>query len=65
VSLPAPVVNDTRMSAGASRRGFDHPETGAGALRQRHSALLIGIELQRVESVGRGADRWHLKRKGS
>jgi methionine-rich copper-binding protein CopC len=32
VSLPAPVVHHTRMSAGASRRGFDHPETGAGTL---------------------------------
>ena len=50
MSLPAPVVNDTRMSTGASRRGFDHPETGAGTLTQRH-AVLIGTDEQRVESV--------------
>jgi hypothetical protein len=35
----------------------------AGTLTQRH-ARLIGIEIRRVESVGRGAHRWHLKRKG-
>jgi hypothetical protein len=36
----------------------------SGPGENRAEALLRGIENRKVESVGRGADRWHLKRKG-
>ena len=52
------VMLDFVNPAGAGRRRLrwrwqtrlDYPQTRAGTLTQRHSALLIGTEMQRVES---------------